>query len=80
MNLQKYNHFISDDKIHYSGNLLLSKMDKNGNKPETYISTSNRSAGKTTWFGGYLLNKFLAKDELFCILMRKKYQLSLIHI
>ena len=76
MNLQKYNHFISDDKIHYSGNLLLSKMDKNGNKPETYISTSNRSAGKTTWFGGYLLNKFLTKNELFCILMRKKYQLE----
>lgn len=76
MNLQKYNHFISDDKIHYSGNLLLSKMDKNGNKPETYISTSNRSAGKTTWFGGYILNKFLTKNELFCILMRKKYQLE----
>lgn len=76
MELNKFNHFVSDDKIHYSGNLLLSKMDRNGNKPETYISTSNRSAGKTTWFGGYVLNKFLKNDELFCIVLRKKYQLE----
>lgn len=76
MSLSDFSNFISDDKIHYSGNLLLSKQDKNGVKPETYISTSNRSAGKTTWFGGYILNRFLKNDELFCIIMRKKYQLE----
>ena len=35
---------------YYDGTKLLSMQDMNGNKPEIYISTSNRSAGKTTYF------------------------------
>ena len=33
----------------YDGTKLLSMTDLNGDKPEIYICTSNRSAGKTTW-------------------------------
>ena len=75
MELEKFSKFKSDNK-YYNGNELLSKTDRNGKKPEIFISTSNRSAGKTTWFGGYLLNKFLKNNELFCIVLRKKYQLE----
>ena len=75
MELERFSKFKSDNK-YYNGNELLSKTDRNGKKPEIFISTSNRSAGKTTWFGGYLLNKFLKNNELFCIVLRKKYQLE----
>ena len=40
----------------YDGTKLLSLKDINGNTPEIYISTSNRSAGKTTYF-----NRFFVK-------------------
>lgn len=76
MELLNFSKFIYDDKNHYSGNLLLSKFDRNNIRPEIYCSTTNRSAGKTTWFGGYFIHKFLKNEELFCILMRKKYQLE----
>ena len=32
----------------YDGTKLLSLMDTNGNKPEIYMCTTNRSGGKTT--------------------------------
>lgn len=75
MELSAYSKFKSDKK-YYCGHELLSKLDRNGKKPEIFISTSNRSAGKTTWIGGYFLDKFLKKGELFCIILRKKYQLE----
>ena len=34
---------------YYDGTKLLSLQDINGNKPEIYMCTSNRSAGKTTF-------------------------------
>lgn len=67
---------FKDNTKYYSGYLLLSKYDRYNTKPEIYISTSNRSAGKTTWFGGFFIYKFLKNEEKFCILMRKKYQLE----
>ncbi len=35
---------------YYDGKKLLSIKDLNGEKPEIFICTSNRSAGKTTYF------------------------------
>ena len=75
MELLNFSKFVYDDKNHYSGNLLLSKFDRNNIRPEIYCSTTNRSAGKTTWFGGYFIHKFLKNEELFCILMRKNTNL-----
>ena len=48
---------------YYDGTKLLSMQDMNGNKPEIYISTSNRSAGKTTYFNRLCVNRFLDNGE-----------------
>lgn len=66
MNMNKY----------YDGNKLLSLMDIDGNKPEIYICTSNRTAGKTTYFGRLLVNKFLNNGEKFCLIYRFNYELD----
>ena len=51
--------------IYYDGTKLLSIKDINGNTPSLYICTSNRSAGKTTYFNRLLVNRFLDKGEKF---------------
>lgn len=61
---------------YYDGTRLLSQRDINGDLPEIYISTSNRSAGKTTWFSRYLVNKFLKAREKFGLLYRFDYELD----
>lgn len=43
---------------YYDGTKLLSLKDINGNLPEIYICTSNRSAGKTTYFNRLCVNLF----------------------
>lgn len=60
----------------YDGTRLLSMMDINGNKPEIYMCTSNRSAGKTTWFNRYAVKKFIDKREKFGLLYRYNYELD----
>ena len=50
----------------YDGTKLLSLSDLNGNKPEIFISTSNRSAGKTTFFNRMLINSFKNEENIFC--------------
>lgn len=61
---------------YYDGTKLLSLMDINGNKPEIYIVTTNRTGGKTTYFGRYFVNRFLKFGEKFVLLYRYKYELS----
>ena len=61
---------------YYDGTKLLSTLDINNNKPEIYICTSNRSAGKTTWFSRYAVNKFLKNGEKFMLLYRFNYELD----
>ena len=55
---------------YYDGTKLLSMQDINGNRPGIYISTSNRSAGKTTYYNSYLLRKFIQAGEKFAIMKR----------
>lgn len=50
--------------------------DLNNEKPEIYIVTSNRSAGKTTYFTRWAINKFLKKGEKFIFLYRYNYELA----
>ena len=64
------------DNIFYDGTKLLSLKDLDGNLPEIYICTSNRSAGKTTYFSRYLVNRFKKHGEKFCLLYRFVYELS----
>lgn len=61
---------------YYDGTKLLSMMDINGNKPELYMCTTNRTGGKTTYFGRLVVNKFLKRGEKFCLLYRFNYELD----
>lgn len=61
---------------YYDGTKLLSMLDIEGNKPEMYICTSNRTAGKTTYFGRLCVNRFLDKGEKFALIYRYNYELD----
>lgn len=62
--------------IYYDGTKLLSMKDINGDTPEIYICTTNRTGGKTTYFGRLVVNKFLDKGEKFALLYRYNYELD----
>lgn len=61
---------------YYDGTKLLSLQDINGNKPEIYICTTNRTGGKTTYFGRLCVNRWKEKGEKFCLLYRYNYELD----
>lgn len=61
---------------YYDGTKLLSLTDINGKKPEIFMSTSNRSAGKTTYFGRLAVNRFLSGKGKFGLVYRYNYELD----
>lgn len=61
---------------YYDGTKLLSLKDINGNTPEIYICTSNRTAGKTTYFNRLLVNSFNKRGSKFGLIYRYKYELD----
>ena len=61
---------------YYDGTKLLSLKDINGNKPEIYICTTNRTGGKTTYFGRLCVNRWKEKGEKFCLVYRYNYELD----
>lgn len=61
---------------YYDGTKLLSLTDLDGNKPELYLVTTNRTGGKTTYFSRLLVNRFLKRGEKFALLYRFNYELS----
>ena len=61
---------------YYDGTKLLSMMDINGDRPEIYLCTSNRTAGKTTYFSRLLVRRFLDKGEKFGLIYRYNYELD----
>lgn len=61
---------------YYDGTKLLSMKDLDGNTPEIFICTSNRSAGKTTYFSRLCVNKWRKGEGKFAIINRYKYELS----
>lgn len=75
MNFRKYDHFTTTPGF-YNGYELLSKTDKTGSKPEIYAALTNRSAGKTTFFNGYLIHKYIQKGNKFLLLYRNKYEID----
>ena len=62
--------------VYYDGTKLLSLKDINGNVPEIFMTTSNRSAGKTTYYGRLAVNRFLKNGEKFALLYRFNYELD----
>lgn len=61
---------------YYDGTKLLSLKDINGNKPELYIVTTNRTGGKTTYFSRLFVKRFLENGEKFMLLYRFNYELD----
>lgn len=61
---------------YYDGTKLLSLSDINGNKPEIYIVTTNRTGGKTTYFGRLAVKRFLSGKGKFALLYRYNYELD----
>lgn len=61
---------------YYDGVKLLSMKDINGDTPEIFICTSNRSAGKTTYFSRLCVNAFIKRKEKFMLVYRFNYELS----
>ena len=64
----------------YNGNKLLNTKDLNKNTPEIFIVTSNRSAGKTTFFNKHVIDNFKRDGSQFVVLYRTGYELSDAHI
>lgn len=60
----------------YDGTKLLSMLDINGKKPEIYICTTNRTGGKTTYFGRLFVRRYLENGEKFAIIYRYNYELD----
>lgn len=63
---------------YYDGTKLLSMLDIDGNKPEIYLCTTNRTGGKTTYFGRLEVNRFIKKGEKFALLYRFGYEIDAI--
>lgn len=61
---------------YYDGTRLLSLKDINGDDPEIYMCTTNRTGGKTTYFSRWLVNRWLKNKELFGLLYRYNYELD----
>lgn len=61
---------------YYNGNNLLSQEDKSGNVPGIYMSNTNRSAGKTSFYQLLLLESFLKYGEQFALISRTKAEME----
>ncbi|MBO7697010.1 MAG: phage DNA encapsidation protein [Methanobrevibacter sp.] len=61
---------------YYDGTKLLSMKDINGNKPEIYICTTNRTGGKTTYFSRLCVNRFNDNKGKFALIYRFNYELD----
>lgn len=61
---------------YYDGTKLLSLMDLDGKQPEILMVTTNRTGGKTTYFGRLCVNKFKKGQGKFALLYRYNYELD----
>ena len=61
---------------YYDGTKLLSMKDIRGEQPEILMCTTNRTGGKTTYFGRLCVNRFLNHGEKFALIYRYNYELD----
>lgn len=61
---------MKKQELYYNGTKLLSMKDARGMDPELYICTSNRTAGKTTFFNRKLVNGFVKRQKKFATIYR----------
>ena len=68
---------IEENKpVYYDGTKLLSMKDIDGNTPEIFMCTTNRTGGKTTYFNRLEINRFLKNGSKFALLYRYNYELE----
>ena len=60
----------------YDGTKLLSMQDLEGRRPEIYLCTTNKSAGKTTFFSRLCVNRWKDSRSKFMLLYRFTYELD----
>lgn len=65
-----------EQPMYYDGTKLLSMNDLTGSKPEIYMCTTNRTGGKTTYFGRMLVNRFIKQGKKFGLIYRYNYELD----
>lgn len=65
---------MEEKLIYYNGDRLRNSVDINGNRPEIFIVESNRTAGKTTDFAKFLIDRFIKHNEKFAVLVRWQYE------
>ena len=61
---------------YYDGTKLLSMKDLDGNTPEIFMVTSNRTAGKTTYFNRLVFNRWLKNKSKFMLVDRFKDEMD----
>lgn len=64
------------ENIYYNVDTLLNKLDINNKKPEVYIVTGNRSAGKTTDVTHKAIERYILKGKKVAWLYRYNYELD----
>ena len=64
------------EPVYYDGTKILSMKDLDGQTPEIFMVTTNRTGGKTTYFSRLCVNRFLDKGEKFMLLYRFSYELD----
>ena len=62
--------------MYYEGTRLFSQKDINGQTPELFLCTTNRTGGKTTYFGRWCVNKFNENKGKFIVEYRFNHELS----
>jgi len=67
---------MSEGITYYDGTKVLSLKDIDGKRPEIYMIVTNRTGGKTTFYGRLVVNRFIKKHEKFILLYRYKYELE----
>lgn len=61
---------------YYDGTKILSMKDINGETPEIYMVTTNRTGGKTVFFSRLLVNKYKKGQGKFALIYRYNYELD----
>ena len=70
---------MKEETKFYDGTKIMSLMDINGKRPELYIITSNRAAGKTVFYDKLCFNRYVKYEEKFAILVRDVGMLDGVH-
>ncbi|MBO7731144.1 MAG: phage DNA encapsidation protein [Methanobrevibacter sp.] len=64
------------DIEYYDGTKVLSMKDINGLPPELILVTTNRTGGKTTFFGRYVVKRYLKRGDKFVLIYRYNYEID----